>query len=819
MSVDITPYRNIIHSLAPMVNQSTFNSAFDKRTRDVAKEVKFLLKMEVKRLAKPCVRSIDLRQKVEQPCSLYTYEGTQHYLHENGIFMFEKLVKKYGEYTFGVYEGILDFVEKEQKRLSMVKAPTEPQYESAIDIANAPYAIPCQALLNFPFRKEERLNYVIAVELFFQDGASAHANTIDVSVSGLKIRFKDPKALYNLREASFVHVVFRGMQKASKANKERGKYRVLGLSDKGAKTCIHLYRTDTTENEYLNDHIAALVEQYKRRYKVNLDNIEMALSSKIYEQNFANTNTSLPVFLGEDNQGQLGPLYMTLNGCTKRITDYWLNEKYQQMLGYMFSPERTRFLLSKILPKRDNTTTTVFCFHHIDKEKIYFYSAYIHELIEQPKLAETFLAYGARRVSWRIFNVCMQSVEPKNADIPTSLPDTVSKQVARANKPLTPRLKGRVAKIKGIALVTDVTNADIQTIYQRRQLCKPDVKLLKYFGHPRNKLPMVIDTYRHKQQDLRRQTRYIFRTPIVIEAKGMKIHGFTEDISISGLRLQLDQPFTKRMNANVAVTFPKLNALANGYDLSAVKYKVRGVKADKFVLHLQADEETSNTRKQFFKELIENNIDKLRALQFDERLPGMSLALRNLHARTSSQLCVYIEKKPNGFSPAMATSNNTESSIYKLLSDGVTDTPLVNVDWLFSDSKENDGFIMSTVSTLSNDSGPVSAEIFVCFDPNAIEGKDRITAKWDYQLRTLREKIGFIQQARNIGHFFSFSITINKALRPDTELLEHELHYLSQQAIHKAAHFEERMWDIAATLFFTDITHETLFRFQPKGRL
>ncbi|MEM0911158.1 MAG: PilZ domain-containing protein [Pseudomonadota bacterium] len=816
MSPDFAPYRDIIHSLAPMVNQSTFQNAFDKRTKDVANKHKFLLKMEVKRLAKPCIRSIDLRRKIKDTCELYTYGGIQHYLHGSAIQAFEKLTKHYGGYTFGVYEGVLEFAEKEKKRQALVKTPSKVRYEAEIDTSESTFLTPCQELLNFPSRKEERLNYVVAIEVFFNDNTSAHASTIDLSVSGLKIRFKDPKSLHKLRGINTLHIVFRGLNKSSRIHRERIEYQILGLSGIGAKSCIHLYRTQINKHPSFNTFVSNLVNQYKRRYKVNLDNVEMALSSKIYEQSFANANTSLPVFLGENKQGHLGPLYMSLNGCAKRITDYWLNENYQQMLGYLFSPLRVRYLLSKATGE----SMTVYCFHHIDKEKIYFYSAYLHELLEQPKLAETFLAYGSRRVSWRVFNLCVQHVNPNDAYLPTSLPDDVSKAAARANKPLSPRLKGRIGKIQAIVSIADVTNTDNQAVYQRRQLNKLDIRLLKYFGHPRNKPPMTIDPYRHKEQDLRRQARYVFRTPIIVSANQMRIHGFTEDISISGLRLQLDQPFSKRVNSKVSVTFPKLNEIAAGYDLTSIQYRVKAVKADKHILHLQADEDESNC-KPFFTELIQANIEKLLSLQHDEKLPGMSLALRNLHARSSSQVCIYIEKKPQGFIPAMTTANPVPSTALALMRDnggnpGVANYGTLNTAWLFLDDDDSQGYIRKCIENLSNDSGPTSAELFVCYDPSAINAAERVIARWDYQLSTHRAKLNFIHRAQKLGEFCALSITINKAPRPDTEILEHELKYLSQQAIHKAANFEERMWDIAAVLFMTDITQETRFRYRIK---
>ncbi|MGQ8365067.1 PilZ domain-containing protein [Glaciecola sp. 1036] len=811
MTPDLSPYREIINSLAPLVNHSSFNKAFKERTHNVANELKFLLKMEIKRLAKPCIRSIDLRSKVNDECRNFNYQGIPHYLHVNGILEFEKLVKRYGEYTFGVYEGVINFAEDEKRRQELVKMQPVMLNDTQLEIPDDKYITPCQELLNYPVRKEERLNYVVAVEVFFDDNSSAMASTLDISINGLKIRFKDPLALEKVKVSAPVFVVFRGLDRSTGIAKDSVEYQILGLSDNGAKTCVHLMRPNINNNNLFNDFVHTLIKLQKRRYKVNLDNVEMALSSKVYEQSFGSNLTALPVFVKKDDLGLLQACYISSNGCSKKISDYWLDENQQQMLGYLVNPERIQRLMQSnaALPQ-----TIVYSFHHIKNDKIYFYSASLQELKEQPKLAETFLSYASRRVSWRVFHLSYSDVNSQHAYCPTSIPDGISKQVDKLNKPLAPRLVGKVKDISGMVLITDITHQHAQEIYQRRDLDEKSIRLLKYFGHARNKPPYPVETFRHKQQELRRQTRYVLRTPVIVKTQHGTFKGFTEDFSVSGLRIELDAEFQQRVHSKVNVSFPNLTAVPEGFNLHDLTYRVKHVNSEKLVLHLHAEsDDETNDAEEFFSQLISANQKKLQALQDEEKVPGMSIALRNLHMKSTPQVCVYVEKKQNGFVPAMATTNQVRAEWMTFLHHNANLVSL-NLSFLFQDDDQSTAFIRQSIKMMAIDPRPVTTELYVAFDPEEKRKELQVSAKWSYQLSTHRAKRSFIKQAQQSGRFFCFSITVNKALRPDMEMLEQELFYLSQHAIHKATHFEERMWDIAATIFITDITNEVEFRYK-----
>ena len=105
MSQDLEQYQDIIEELKPMINEPEFNQVLSHVASSVPKQKRFLLKMELKRLARPCIRLIDLRGLVDGKCRLYEHENRQHFLDEVAIDTFEKQLRIFGEYTIGVYEA------------------------------------------------------------------------------------------------------------------------------------------------------------------------------------------------------------------------------------------------------------------------------------------------------------------------------------------------------------------------------------------------------------------------------------------------------------------------------------------------------------------------------------------------------------------------------------------------------------------------------------------------------------------------------------------------------------------------------------------
>lgn len=809
LSADETSaYRSIIQTLAPLVNKANFNAEFERQTKSIAPDTRFLVKMEIKRLAKPCIRSIDLRTIVIDECRLFRHHGIQHYLNVNGILDFEKLVKRYGEYTFGVYEGVYELANREKEQ--MFSQQKRGSSKTDLIVPDDKYVTPCQDLLNFPVRKQERLNFVTPIEVFFADNSSVHGSTLDISGHGLRIRLKEADMLSKIKTVDPVNVVFRALDKSHGMSRESIEYRVLKISGEKTKAYIHLYR-DGSKNKLFDDFVVQLIKLHKHRYKVNLDNVEMAMTSKIYEQSFASNTPTLPIFVCRDKNEFFFAQYASMNNNNKHILDYWTDERGNQLIGFLINPVRVHRLLNS---NQSYSQLTIYCFNHIKDEKIYFYSATDHELNKHPELKSTFLSYGSRKVSWRVFKVTISDVLPSDAFSPTSIPNGVNKKIDRLNHTLSARLQAKLHDITNMVSVTDITNDLAQECYQTRALHKHKIKLLSNFGHARNKLPKLVESYRHKQKELRRQTRYVLRSPVIVRTNTQYITGVTEDVSVSGLKLELNEPFTQRLNTKIEITFVKLQEITEHFELKNLHYRVVHINIDKQVLHLQAvSEDEMSIAESFFSQLISNNSERLRPVNQDEAVPGISMALRNINSKNSPQFCAYVEKKIQGFLPAMATVSQVRSKWMDFLHHDQS-LASVNLSWLYQDIEQGKDFVNQALKVLKIDPRPNKTEIFVAAPSQSEVSIHVARAKWQYEFSTHRARQSFIKNALGTGEFIAFSVTINKALKPDLEKIEQELLYLSHHAIHKATYFEERMWDIAGALFLTDITQEVLLRYK-----
>ena len=93
MNIDFSKYQKLINSFRGEANKPSFDIKFNQSTTKMAKTEKFLLKMELKRLASACTRSIDLRGLVDGDCRLYEYSGQSHFLDDVAIKVFEENIE------------------------------------------------------------------------------------------------------------------------------------------------------------------------------------------------------------------------------------------------------------------------------------------------------------------------------------------------------------------------------------------------------------------------------------------------------------------------------------------------------------------------------------------------------------------------------------------------------------------------------------------------------------------------------------------------------------------------------------------------------
>lgn len=809
MSQDLEEYHDIIEELKPMINEPEFNQVLNQVAAVVPKQKRFLLKMELMRLARPCIRLIDLRGLVDGKCKIYEHQGKEHFLDDIAIEAFERQVRIFGEYTIGVYEAVTNtennyrVMHKNEQIAAKKKRNTPIQAKAKVESFQAPLI----KFGNFAQRGEERMNFSVNIEMFTELNKSVQATTIDVSVNGLKIK-ASKEHLFKPEER--LTIQFRGLEKEYLLDKRQGvAYIISSVEQASDDQRLNLRRQFDVPFPSFDKFFERFIHGNKRRYKVNLDNTISAIQNKTYEQYYIPNFVSIPVFI-EQIDGTYIPKYALANDCNREEIQYWANELQDLKIGYLLTQTRINHALSLDVGKQE---IFIFVFNHIKNEKVYFYSATHMELDAKPELKKLFLGYGALKASWRVYKLQFTDVDPEQSYQPLSIGNNINDKVKRQNQKPSPRLMSRLKNITHVAVLTNVTDKLSTEHYQKFKIKREQLAQLKVFGHPRNKPPAPVTVYRFKFFNQRRETRFLLRTAVQVKIDEVIFEGHTEDISTQGLKIELNTFFHQSDKAKVTLSFPQLQTVTSKYELTDLPYVVRHVSKDHHVLHLQNFvTEHSNTARRFFEALIKSNRAKLRAYRDEEEVPGIGEALRNIYAKNVLNVAYFLRKDGIDVVPDSVASASANNRLTQLLSFQAKPEQL-NLYALFRNAKLRHDFISSTLAKLKPSDSPQMRELFIAFDPSKENIGDAVNSYYSEQFTQPEQRRQFIAQALQNGQFIAVKVFLARTGRPDFETMQSELNYVSVYAVHKAKLLEEQLWNVIAMGDIIDVTDEVLRRF------
>lgn len=810
MNQDLKEYHDIIEELKPMINEPEFNQVLNQVASAISKQKRFLLKMELMRLARPCIRLIDLRGLIDSKCRLYEHQGKEHFLDELAIETFERQVRIFGEYTIGVYEMVTNtennfrvmHKKEQQDSKSTQKKPQEvkPVAEN--------FQAPQLKFGNFAQRDEERMNFSVKIEIFSELNKSIQATTIDVSVKGLKVKASRE---HWFKPGERLTVQFRGLEKEYLLDKRHVvAYIIISIEYAKDEQRLNLKREFDIPSPSFDNFFQRFIHGNKRRYKVNLDNTITAIQNKTYEQYYIPNFASVPVFI-EKSENQYIPKYALANDCNREEIQYWANEFQDLKIGYLLTEERIKKGLSLAKGQQE---MFIFVFNHIKDKNVYFYSATHAELDAKPDLKHLFLGYGSRKASWRIYKLQFTSVNPEQSHRPLSISNSINDKVKRQNQKPSPRLMSRLKNINHVALLTNITDDVSTEHYQKFRIKREQLSELKVFGHPRNKPPASVTVYRFKYFNQRRETRFLLRTAVQVRIDDVLLEGHTEDISTQGLRIELDQFFHHTDKVKITLTFPQLQSVTSKYRLSDLPYVVRNVSRDGHVVHLQNFiTQQNDTARRFFEALIKSNRSSLRAYRDKEEVEGIGEALRNIYAQNVINVAYFLHKDGLDYVPdAVATSLDT-NRLSQLLHFQANPGQF-NLYPLYRNADSYHDFIKNTLAKIKPNNRPQMRELFIAFDPNKELIGDAINSYFSEQLSNLQQRKKFITQALQNGQFIAVKVFLARTGRPDFETMQSELNYLSVYAVHKAKLLEERLWNVSAMGDIIEVTDEVLRRFE-----
>lgn len=781
-------YLELIEQLKPIVNEPEFADIFAQLTADEDGPTKLQLKMELRRLVTPCNRSIDMRSEVIHDCVPVPHNGRIHYLDQRALVIFENGLSLYqGVFTQDTYEQI-------QRLLSQSDADSAVPGAANIAASHSHIHVPAFKLAGYAQRNEERMNFVSEVKVIPLEGSEFEASTTDLSVQGMRIKVPSKLAV-NLTPGAEVSLRFTGLaQKFTIDQRLRIPYIVIDSTRESDQvTYLKLRRKADFESESFDTFLLGFINGHKKRYKINLDNTLAALVAKGHEQFFMPRLNALPLFFKRVEQRMFTDMVLQTDN-NKHIINSWLDENNQTVIGGLFTGRR---LTAALKQPQEEKQLVIYSFSVTARGKVYFYSASAAEL-EQTGLRDAFISFGRSKDSWRVYQLSLTKADKSKLWLPLSVPDTAVTNVMR---PPSPRVMKRLEGISHVGQLLDVTSEATPEL-EAKSVKRQEAQRLKQFAHTQ-KLSYKTQIVTLEFVNLRKESRFNYRTPAKFNWQGRNYYGVTVDFSVSGLQLEIEDTTSVGLDAELKLDLTELNRHRKHANLLNLNYQVVGRNEDGSILNLRAvGAQTEHPGARFFHSLIEKNREELRISREKNQLHGIELCLRNLCCASQMSLPMFVHRPRGQLTQIGQVGYSAHSGlIAKLLAQQATKAHHFDLSLLFNNQQWND-VLVAKLEHLQRDDSP--AQAYLALDFIKQNKRIEISHQWLQASElsfAIEETPSTATAVRQILRF-----NLSRTGRPDMEFIQRELNYVANYASHKASDLEAMLWSVSGVIDVQDIT-------------
>ncbi len=806
MNTDFSKHQTLINSFRGHVDKSDFAEKFSASTKTLAKNESFLLKMELKRLASICTRSIDLRGLVDGNCKTYEHQGQNHFLDSVAIKTFEENVEYYGAYTFGVYEAVKStenhFRVIYQKEQAGIKQPI------AETVKKLPEKLQCPAKLyqftDYFDRAEERMNFAINLIVILKSKEQIPATSSDISVNGCKFRFTEQPLLST---GDTISIKFTGLEQEFQfGSSDVFTFKVKNSHQDGDTQLLGCQRIEAPEKDAFKRFLHAYIQGNKRRYKVNLDNTIKALQARSYEQYILPKINELPIFVMQEST-KLIPRYALTTNNNQAVFQYWQDEAGHSTLHCLLNEERIARLKAQAGQQK---SLVVYSFIHQHQGKSFFYSIDERQLAKEDAFFTSFLTFAANKKSFAITELTCLDINKNSGYASFTVANTQTKKNQYINLPPSDEVKSCLASLPNIIVASDVTHPSFVEQYQQGSSEKIDTSKLKLYGHRRLKTPAVVDELGVSYKNQRQELRFIYHTEAVVECNNVKWGGESQDFSVSGLKIQLDSSAVLSMGDIVYLTFPKLQKITSAFDLKQLPYEVVRINKKKTIINLRVHvKEHQHIGRAFFKLLINKNRGKLTTDEYAMLTPGLPAALRTCYVKSMKIPALVVQTSGSRYKIEVLASNHGESELLQQMKRLSDRQRFYNLYPLLTKLQTNNVLEQSLKTLLTNEE-PITKLVYLAVNPSVDKVDKSVSVALDSELNTPELRQFFIKKALKGGQFYCLQLTISRTNEPDMEYLNTELSYVSAYAIHRGKQIEQDIWSVVGVIQVFDVTKDAL---------
>ncbi|MBY3788179.1 PilZ domain-containing protein [Photobacterium carnosum] len=775
-------YKPLIEQLLPIYNQPDFEVVFQLLTQHESGPIRLQIKMEINRLMTPCNKIIDLRGRVKGQCRQYTFKGLNHWLDDVAINIYHHRKAIFADqYCYGLYEELINthnnfrILHQQQKISPSNTTPTDTQY-----------SLFQAQLIRFGYylnREEKRLSIATQIALTLANEQQILATTVDLSLSGA--RCKVPTAFdYQLGQTITASFPQLAQQYQDARLNQSHYYRILAIDDIQENDSIKWLRllalTDNTALQAIIKH-----DQHQSLSLKNHDDKIIQLRTQGYEHCYLKHTITMPLFFAGENLK-----YSLLTDHNQHQWQYWHDERNQPVINHLLSATRIKNLeLSGI----SHTSTLIYSFFHEHQGQRYFYSAALPEMTRQQRLL--FWQIGAKRDSWRVMRLTIY---------PLTQNDT------QTLAQLTPEMMPYCQDLSHIGTLQDLTHAEVQPDYLCGMPSTLSAQELNQFRHPRNPISQA-EAIHFDPKPLRSESRFNYKTTIVLQQNQHRISGYLIDFSSRGLNIHLDQPLRCKQGDIVLIEFTQLARSTKNDILKKMPYQIiRTSPNGKNIQLITIENEDGLLGGQFLRTLIEFNLEKLALCKEPQPSPAMLLTMHQMLLTRLHSLPYFAEKVDHKIKIKAVGSNFPLSPLANMLHQ-LSDNDRLDLDIIFKQRVKE--MLANPMRPRDKPQSPFIHELYL-----AVEYHDNQIHKIETKLRGDFEDLAtqrvYIQQARQQGELFALRITALPLLNPLTILISQKLSKLARLSLHRARALEIEFTSLMGCGEIFDITDEVLIRLE-----
>lgn len=638
------------------------NPSLDEKLAQYAPEEslssRFLIKMEIARLAKPSNRIIDLRDS-QPDWKPFEYNGIKHYINEATAQDFIETIKNYKGYTLGAYEIIIKRAREKQR-----EAIANP---NTVSVPEVNYT----SLTHFYQRKEQRLYFVSPIEVYTDDPRgmlqsqqkkiAITGSTTDISPMGMCIKLsglqipKDTKSIYIRfigfeKDFSFSSPVFVAYDILSVMSKQTNFYYKIKMAANQTEEIVHEF----------HDHLRKFIFTQLRRHRVPIENTQEAVVVKGYEQFIIGKLNQLPVFIQmEGNKWVPNALYLT--GYNEFILQRLTDENHVSMLTDFIhqTPVQTALLSGERF-------VHYYLLAPVSSPAGFakFMCMSLHDCMNDAEArAIAQLAYLKSKGNLMLYRLDGMTIHPdKQCHIPSSLPDSSGEVFQLINQSPVERARMLASGYQRMITISDESDLIVKfNIFSDPVTDNiPKNKIFQFIPRASG-IKSELHLVKSEVDDKRQEDRFLYQMPIFIytaKKPKEKNNAVTVDISTKGLKIKTEKPLGVFTGDLLAIDFPQLRDAENN-SITRQPYHVIGAKGNVIHLIIHGDAQHHEGRKSI-KKLIQQDLNSLTATGCRDVIYGLPRAIRNLFAFNHPHPEILIKRHEKiRYISDMALSDNT----------------------------------------------------------------------------------------------------------------------------------------------------------------